>query len=49
MTEISNSSDNDLTRHRPTGVTIFLLLFDADVSLALTYLLTKSYRKTIVR
>ena len=27
MTEISNSSNNDLTRHRPTGLTILALLF----------------------
>ena len=27
MTEISSSSNNDLTRHRPTGLTILALLF----------------------
>jgi uncharacterized membrane protein (DUF2068 family) len=27
MTEISNNNNNDLTRHRPTGLTILALLF----------------------
>jgi hypothetical protein len=27
MTQINNSSNNDLIRHRPTGVTILAVLF----------------------
>jgi hypothetical protein len=49
MTEISNSSNNDLTRHRPTGVTNIFTAVRCCYSLAFTYLLTKSYRKTTAR